>query len=134
MPRVIRIDVHSAELPFRFAFGHALASRRSTTNVYARVVLDDGSVGHGEGVPRGYVTGETFEGAVSALVGRFAPALAGRALEDPGAVEDALTTTAVHGRPFAAAVERDMLSATQFHPEKSGDAGAALLKNWVGTL
>jgi glutamine amidotransferase len=24
--------------------------------------------------------------------------------------------------------------ATQFHPEKSGDAGAVLLKNWVGTL
>jgi glutamine amidotransferase len=26
------------------------------------------------------------------------------------------------------------LSATQFHPEKSGDAGAALLANWVGEL
>ena len=51
-----------------------------------------------------------------------------------GAVEGALTTTAVHGRAFAAAVERDMLSATQFHPEKSGDAGAALLANWVATL
>jgi glutamine amidotransferase len=49
-------------------------------------------------------------------------------------VEDTLTTTAVHGRPFAAAVERGALSATQFHPEKSGDAGAALLANWVATL
>ncbi len=47
---------------------------------------------------------------------------------------DALTTTAVHGERFAAAVERGALSATQFHPEKSGDAGAALLSNWVGTL
>jgi imidazole glycerol-phosphate synthase subunit HisH len=51
-----------------------------------------------------------------------------------GTVEDALTTTAVHGEPFAAAVERGALSATQFHPEKSGDAGAALLANWVATL
>ncbi len=47
---------------------------------------------------------------------------------------EVLTTTAVHGEPFAAAVERGPLSATQFHPEKSGDAGAALLDNWVRTL
>ncbi len=51
-----------------------------------------------------------------------------------GTVEDALTTSAVHGVRFAAGVERGVLSATQFHPEKSGDAGAALLANWVGTL
>jgi glutamine amidotransferase len=51
-----------------------------------------------------------------------------------GTVEDALTTTAEHGERFAAAVERGALSATQFHPEKSGDAGAALLANWVATL
>jgi len=39
-----------------------------------------------------------------------------------------------HGAPFVAAVERGTLSATQFHPEKSGDAGAALLRNWVSGL
>ncbi len=49
-------------------------------------------------------------------------------------VPDALVTTADHGGPFAAAVERGVLSATQFHPEKSGDAGAVLLANWVGGL
>jgi glutamine amidotransferase len=37
-------------------------------------------------------------------------------------------------RPFVAAVENGALWATQFHPEKSGDAGAALLANWVATL
>ncbi len=47
---------------------------------------------------------------------------------------DALTTTAEHGERFVAAVERGPLSATQFHPEKSGDAGAALLRNWVEAL
>ena len=51
-----------------------------------------------------------------------------------GGVEDTLTTTSEHGERFAAAVERGALSATQFHPEKSGDAGAALLANWVATL
>ncbi len=46
-----------------------------------------------------------------------------------------LVTWAEHGGDrFVAAVENGPLSATQFHPEKSGDAGAALLSNWVGTL
>jgi glutamine amidotransferase len=39
-----------------------------------------------------------------------------------------------HGEDFAAAVEDGLVSATQFHPEKSGDAGAAVLSNWLGTL
>lgn len=43
-------------------------------------------------------------------------------------------TWATHGKPFVAAVENDALWATQFHPEKSGDAGAQLLTNWIGTL
>jgi glutamine amidotransferase len=43
-------------------------------------------------------------------------------------------TWAEHGAPFLAAVENGPLSATQFHPEKSGDAGIRLLSNWLGTL
>ncbi len=39
-----------------------------------------------------------------------------------------------HGSPFVAAVENGPLWATQFHPEKSGDAGAQLLSNWIETL
>lgn len=46
----------------------------------------------------------------------------------------ALQTWATHHVPFLAAVEDGALSATQFHPEKSGDAGATLLANWVGGL
>ena len=38
------------------------------------------------------------------------------------------------GDRFVAAVENGPLTATQFHPEKSGDAGAALLRNWVRSL
>jgi glutamine amidotransferase len=45
-----------------------------------------------------------------------------------------LITQATHGEAFLAAVENGPLMATQFHPEKSGDAGAMLLKNWLGTL
>jgi glutamine amidotransferase len=45
-----------------------------------------------------------------------------------------VVTWAEHGEPFVAAVEQGPLSATQFHPEKSGDAGAELLRTWVRTL
>ena len=45
-----------------------------------------------------------------------------------------LITWATHGVPFVAAVENGPLMATQFHPEKSGDTGAKLLSNWLGTL
>jgi glutamine amidotransferase len=45
-----------------------------------------------------------------------------------------LVTWAEHGDRFVAGVENAALSATQFHPEKSGDAGAQLLTNWLGTL
>ncbi|MDQ1126934.1 MULTISPECIES: imidazole glycerol phosphate synthase subunit HisH [unclassified Microbacterium] len=39
-----------------------------------------------------------------------------------------------YGRPFLAAVENGPLSATQFHPEKSGAAGIRLLSNWISSL
>jgi imidazole glycerol-phosphate synthase subunit HisH len=39
-----------------------------------------------------------------------------------------------YGDTFLAAVENGPLAATQFHPEKSGDAGVALLANWLGSL
>jgi imidazole glycerol-phosphate synthase subunit HisH len=43
-------------------------------------------------------------------------------------------TVTEHGEPFAAAVELGAVAATQFHPEKSGDAGAQVLANWLATL
>ena len=41
---------------------------------------------------------------------------------------------ATFGQPFVAAVENGPLTATQFHPEKSGAAGVRLLTNWINTL
>jgi imidazole glycerol phosphate synthase glutamine amidotransferase subunit len=40
--------------------------------------------------------------------------------------------TADYYLPFCCAVERGALCAVQFHPEKSGEAGLALLRNWLG--
>ncbi|TQK19244.1 imidazole glycerol phosphate synthase subunit HisH [Microbacterium sp. SLBN-154] len=47
--------------------------------------------------------------------------------------QPALTWT-TYGEPFLAAVENGPLSATQFHPEKSGEAGIRLLSNWITGL
>jgi glutamine amidotransferase len=52
----------------------------------------------------------------------------------PSPLAKPLVTWAEHGDRFVAGVENGALSATQFHPEKSGDAGAQLLTNWLGTL
>ena len=58
------------------------------------------------------------------------------AASDLGALDavGARVTTAGHDLPFAALVEHGSLSAAQFHPEKSSDAGFALLRNWVSGL
>ena len=55
-------------------------------------------------------------------------------LEATGPFRAPTLTWATYGEPFLAAVENGPLSATQFHPEKSGEAGLALLRNWVNSL
>lgn len=55
-------------------------------------------------------------------------------LEAYGAFNAPRVTWATHGQRFVAAVENGPLSATQFHPEKSGEAGLHLLRNWIATL
>jgi glutamine amidotransferase len=55
-------------------------------------------------------------------------------LEPSETLRPPLVTWANHGCDFVAAVENGALSATQFHPEKSGDAGAHILENWLKSL
>lgn len=55
-------------------------------------------------------------------------------LEATGPFAAPLVSWAEHGTRFVAAVEQGPLSATQFHPEKSGEAGIKLLHNWVESL
>ena len=52
----------------------------------------------------------------------------------PGSASPPVTGWTTHGDRFVALVEDGPLMATQFHPEKSSDAGAALLANWLGEL
>lgn len=49
-------------------------------------------------------------------------------------VIDGINTTSTYDNEFISAVEKGSISAVQFHPEKSGDAGLALIKNWVNQL
>jgi glutamine amidotransferase len=52
-------------------------------------------------------------------------------LEPHGSFKHPSVTWAEYGSKFVAAVENGPLSATQFHPEKSGEAGIQLLRNWI---
>jgi imidazole glycerol-phosphate synthase subunit HisH len=61
----------------------------------------------------------------------FVHSYAARSWPAKGAAPSPMLTWAEHGGPFLAAVEDGPLCATQFHPEKSGDAGASLLANWL---
>jgi muconate cycloisomerase len=112
---VTAVEVCTAELPFRFSFGHSLAERRSSTNVYVKVTLADGTTGFGEGIPRHYVTGET-PAVASTISGECARALVGCRLADPDDVPvvlDRVAATLPAGPPGAAwcAVELAVLDA-----------------------
>lgn len=50
------------------------------------------------------------------------------------APDEFLQAKSNYGEEFVAAIQSGSLSAVQFHPEKSGDAGMQLLKNWVSAL
>jgi glutamine amidotransferase len=54
--------------------------------------------------------------------------------QPPALAPPAVTWTEYAGDRFVSAAEHGPLWATQFHPEKSGDAGSQLLKNWLATL
>ena len=57
--RLLEIKLYHLKLPFRQSFAHAQKRRESTETVVGAALLEDGTVGYGEGLPRRYVTGET---------------------------------------------------------------------------
>ena len=61
-------------------------------------------------------------------------AAASWSFEPTAPMKQARLTWAEHGSRFLAAVENGPLSATQFHPEKSGEPGIRLLRNWLASL
>ncbi len=77
-------------------------------------------------------TGTRLFAGVEAERFYFVHSYAVRSVAQPLATQ--VSWTSHGGDRFVAAVEDGPLWATQFHPEKSGDAGARLLTNWVQTL
>jgi muconate cycloisomerase len=73
------LDLLHVAVPLKTSIRHASHARTTSDSLVVRATLASGHVGHGEGVPRAYVTGETIETAVEAL-GSFDGA---RTLADP---------------------------------------------------
>jgi muconate cycloisomerase len=65
--RVTQLTAFHVRIPLRKPIRHASHTRSATDNVVVRCVLEDGTAGYGEGVPREYVTGETIDGALVLL-------------------------------------------------------------------
>lgn len=72
--RVVELEVRQVRIALRRKVTHASHSRTDTDNVVVRCVLADGTVGHGEGVPRDYVTGETIDSCLDRLAASDLPA------------------------------------------------------------
>lgn len=68
-------DVFLLQIPFRLSFSHSKAARRASDSILVRCVLNDGTVGYGESLPRPYVTGETMQRVAENLIKRFLPRL-----------------------------------------------------------
>jgi muconate cycloisomerase len=65
--RVAEITAYQVRIPLRRPIEHASHVRSETDNVVVRCVLEDGTEGFGEGVPREYVTGETIDSDMALL-------------------------------------------------------------------
>jgi L-Ala-D/L-Glu epimerase / N-acetyl-D-glutamate racemase len=65
--RVNELSARIVRIPLKKPIRHASHARTETENIVVRCVLSDRSIGHGEGVPREYVTGESAESALSLL-------------------------------------------------------------------
>ena len=64
---VVELTAYHVRIPLRKPIRHASHTRTATDNLVVRCVLDGGSEGFGEGVPRDYVTGETIDSALALL-------------------------------------------------------------------
>src|SRR5262249_21685864 len=65
--RVVELTAVHVRIPLRETIRHASHTRIDTDNLLVRCMLEDGTQGFGEGVPRQYVTGETIDSALDLL-------------------------------------------------------------------
>src|SRR5947209_9925531 len=65
--KIAELTAYHIRIPLRRPIRHASHRRAETDNLLVRCVLEDRTEGHGEGVPRAYVTGETIDSALELL-------------------------------------------------------------------
>lgn len=82
------VEIFPVRLRFRRSFAHHGKSRRESLPQIVRLRLSDGSVGHGEALPRPYVTGESGESVRTRLAEDLAPSILGASFADLGAVRE----------------------------------------------
>ena len=104
MTDVRSIDLFHVLVPLRKSIKHASFERASSDNLIVRVTLRDGTVGHGEGLPRPYVTGETIDSTFASLVKLDLP----RTLEDVAGLESLVRRLVGFVLPEAQADPRGM--------------------------
>lgn len=69
MPQLRTLELFHVAMPLKKRIAHASHERTASDNFIVRATLSDGSVGHGEGVPRSYVTGESIDTCFAAIRG-----------------------------------------------------------------
>ena len=67
--RVVELTAFHIHIPLKKPVQHASHTRSTTENLVVRCLLEDGTEGFCEGVPREYVTGETIDSAIALLGG-----------------------------------------------------------------
>lgn len=73
--RIAAFELLEVDLPFRSRFRHAAADRSMSGSLFLRCTSDDGHIGHGESLPRPYVTGEERSETFKLLTNRILPRL-----------------------------------------------------------
>src|SRR5438309_818634 len=97
--RVRELTAWQVRVPLKKPIQHASHTRTQTDNIVVRCVLDDGTEGYGEGVPRDYVTGETVESALRLLERSDLPAQLDecRSFEDAVALAERIVLAPIAG-------------------------------------
>mgnify|MGYP003386199310 CR=1 FL=1 len=88
--KIRSLETFKITLPFRFSFGHSLASRSESQNLIVKITLDNGIIGWGEGVPRDYVTGENIVVAEENVLLKYTPLVMGMKFDEPDQLKSEL--------------------------------------------
>lgn len=79
--KVSKIDIFSANIPFKTSFKHTSKEREVSESIFVRIEMESGEIGFGESLPRPYVTGEDQESVMAGLKQVLPASLRGRSFQ-----------------------------------------------------